>query len=431
MSKRKFYLTMMIGLLFVGSSFAQNDLRKARNEVRSAKTGVRDAKQITNDVKGIINDIKGSKKKENAASNEDEPKKNAAKTYYKLFWKHIEKGELSQAENDLKNVKKIEPDYNAADMEKVLEDLRNENAGKAEEEAQEKEKMNADKEAAYNEKKANADAKEEAKLKNRGAASGYSNILEDLFGISPVAMTVGASELALKTKNLEAYKLKIKELESATTNSGDKMFDASVDNYERKVISKYEHEIKAETYKKNAEDIKRAGSAENAKAIYTQLLYQQAYWEAASKCAAFKRKDDFAKVYQGVTAAVNSVGSMDNAVQLATKGEADRIKTVKMPPALTTNAAMDKEFRKAFDGTGWGETILKVNLLDTDWHIERNELTGVILSRYQSAAIAAKQKDGRCMLYTFSIKQEYNGSGYGSSRRDSHNSNEIACENVK
>lgn len=430
MSKRKFYLTMMIGLLFIGSSFAQNDLRKARNEVRSAKTGVRDAKQITNDVKGIINDIKGSKKKEDSSS-EDEPKKNAAKTYYKLFWKHIEKGELSQAENDLKNVKKIEPEYNTADMEKVLEDLRSEKAGKAEEKAQEKEKVKADKEAAYSEKQAELDAKEETKGKNRDAAGGYSKILNDLFGISPVAMSVGPGEVELKTKNLEAYKLKIKELESTTTNSGEKMFDAMADNYERKVVSKYEHEIKAETYKKNAEDIKRAGSEENAKAIYTQLLYQQAYWEAASKCAAFKRKDDFAKVYQGVTVAVNSVGSMDNAVKLATKGAADRVKTVKMPPALTTNAAMDKEFKKAFEGTGWGETILKVNLLDTDWHIERNELTGVILSRYQSAAIAAKQANGRCMLYTFTIKQEYNGSGYGSSRRDSHNSNEIACENVK
>jgi hypothetical protein len=430
MRNQKFYLTLMIVLLLVQNGFAQNDIRKARNEIRNAKSGVRDAKQITNDVKSIANDIKGSKKKE-GTSNEDEPKKSAAKTYYKLFWKHVEKGELSQAENDLKNLKKVEPEYNTAEMEKVLEDLRNEKAGKAEEKAQEKQKIKDEKEAEQNAKKEANDAKEQAKGKNRDAASGYANLLNDLFDISSASMTVGESELELRTKNLENYKSKIQQMEATPTNSGEKMFDGMVENYERRVGKKYDYEITAATYKKLAEDIKIAGTPGNAKAIYTTLLFQQAYWEAASKCVAFKRKEEYAKLYQSITATVNGVGGMEGAANLAQKGEENRLKNVKMPAALTTNATMDKEFRKAFEQTGWGETILKVNLLDTDWHIERNELTGVILSRYQSAAIAAKQSNGRCMLYTFTIKQEYNGSGYGSSRRDSHNSNQIACENVK
>jgi hypothetical protein len=428
MEVRKFDLAVCTFLLLAGSVFAQGDLRKARNEVRNAKNGVKDIKQITKDAKEISNEMKGDK---NKGADPDEPVKSSAKTYYKLFWKHIEQGQASLAKSDLKNLKKVEPEYDTSEMEKALAEAEGQQASQKEEKKQEKEQLATKKEEAQDAKKAEEGARVETKVKNRNAASGYGSILADLFGLSSVAMSVGPSEVELKTKNLAAYKLKIKELESTPTNSGDKMFDETVDNYERKVANRYDYEVKEETYKTLASDLKRAGTEENAKAMYTQLLYQQAYWEAASKCAAFKRKDDFAKVYQAVTATVNGVGSIDNAVQLAQKGETDRLKTVKMPAARTTNPAMEAEFRKAFEGTGWGENIMKINLLDTDWHIERNELTGVILSRYQTAAIAAKQKTGRCMLYTFSIKQEYNGSGYGSSRRDSHGSNEISCENVK
>jgi hypothetical protein len=428
MNVRKLNLTICTFLLLAGSAFAQGDLRKARNEVRNAKNGVKDVKQITKDVKEISNEMKGDK---NKGGDTDEPVKSSAKTYYKLFWKHVEQGQVSMAESDLKNLKKIEPEYNTSEMEKALAEAKDQQASQKDAKEQEKEQLETKKEEAYNAKKAEQDAQEAAKGRTRNTATGYSSLLTDLFSVSSVTLNVGPGEVAHKTKYLEEYRTKIKEMESAPTNPGDKMFEATVDNYERGVVSKYETEIERKSYQALAEDIKKAGSEENAKALYTKLLLHQAYWEAASRCPAFKRKADFAKVYQDITATIQKVGSIDNAVQLAKKGEADRIKTVKMPAALTTNAAMEAEFRKAFEGAGWGETILKINLLDTDWHIERNELTGVILSRYQTAAIAAKQNTGRCMLYTFSIKQEYNGSGYGSSRRDSHGSNEISCENVK
>ena len=83
---------------------------------------------------------------------------------------------------------------------------------------------------------------------------------------------------------------------------------------------------------------------------------------------------------------------------------------------------------------GWGETIVKIHLLSRDWSIVRNSLTGAIICRIQTAAIVAKKKDGSCILYDYTIRQAFTGSGYsGTSSRHAHGvlAAEFLCENAK
>lgn len=88
--------------------------------------------------------------------------------------------------------------------------------------------------------------------------------------------------------------------------------------------------------------------------------------------------------------------------------------------------------KKVFNAEGWNETIMVINLRDQDWSIVKNEYTGAILGRVQTAAIVAKNKNGDCVLYIFTIMQDYNGSGYQTTAfRRSHDATFMLCENVK
>ena len=104
-----------------------------------------------------------------------------------------------------------------------------------------------------------------------------------------------------------------------------------------------------------------------------------------------------------------------------------------MPKAAVVNAGLEAEFKEAFLAEGWNETIVKINILTREWEIVRNSLTGAIICRTQSAAIVAKPKSGLCVMYNFTIKQQYTGSGYsGVSSRYSHGimADEFLCENA-
>lgn len=102
---------------------------------------------------------------------------------------------------------------------------------------------------------------------------------------------------------------------------------------------------------------------------------------------------------------------------------------VKLAAAVRKDASVEALFRTAFAAEGWNEEILQVNLLDTDWHVEKNKVTGAIVCRYQSAAIKAKNKAGKCIAYELSMKQDWNGSGFSATpRRYGHNAQDMACD---
>ncbi len=63
-----------------------------------------------------------------------------------------------------------------------------------------------------------------------------------------------------------------------------------------------------------------------------------------------------------------------------------------------------------------GAQLLKLNIESSDWSIVKNKYTGHILYRWIKGSFTEKNKNKDCMLQGFLIKQEYNGSSYGSSQ---------------
>jgi len=164
---------------------------------------------------------------------------------------------------------------------------------------------------------------------------------------------------------------------------------------------------------------------------YREIVGLEAYWKAAKRV--FTRVAEAAAMHKMISDSLTSLGSMDEVITRAAKKREERLKNTFVPKPLLSNAVIEAEFREAFANEGWGETLLKVSLQSRDWDIVRNNLTGAIICRTQSAYIAAKQKAGNCILYSFTIKQQFNGSSYSSvSSRYSHGviENEFLCENV-
>ena len=170
----------------------------------------------------------------------------------------------------------------------------------------------------------------------------------------------------------------------------------------------------------------------NAKIAYRQLVGEEAYWNAAHKV--YPNMQQAADVYKKAKDALAAVGSMEEVATKAFKKRQDRLKNTFMQKAVVVSAALEAEFKEAFINEGWNETIIKINITSREWSIIRHEVSGAIICRAQSAAIVAKQKNGNCILYDFTIKQQYTGSGYSSvSSRYTHDvyETEFFCENAK
>lgn len=157
----------------------------------------------------------------------------------------------------------------------------------------------------------------------------------------------------------------------------------------------------------------------------------EAYFYAAT--VIYPNEPDLIKAYEWCKKAVAEVGTTDQFLAKINKSQGDYLKKVKFPAAKVNDAALEAEFKKHFNALGYKETITKVNVQSTDWTIDRNELTGVIVGRSKQAYIATKTADGTCYVTEFWIMQDYNGSGYGSFRNVTNNSfrSKLACENVK
>jgi hypothetical protein len=170
----------------------------------------------------------------------------------------------------------------------------------------------------------------------------------------------------------------------------------------------------------------------NVKIAYRQLVGEEAYWNAAHKV--YPNMQEAADVYTKAKDALASVGSMEDVAARAFKKRQERLKNTFMPKAVVVSAALEAEFKEAFINEGWNETIIKINITSREWSIVRHAVSGAIICRAQSAAIVAKQKNGNCILYDFTIKQQYTGSGYSSvSSRYTHDvyETEFFCENAK
>jgi hypothetical protein len=112
-------------------------------------------------------------------------------------------------------------------------------------------------------------------------------------------------------------------------------------------------------------------------------------------------------------------------------------KNAVMPKAALSDKGLEVEMVSVFKSSQTykdrikGE-VLRVVIIDPDWMIRRNELTGIILHRYIRAAIAVKNSDGTCTVWPLvTFQQDYVGDKFQKTKFDGvGDPYKIPCENV-
>jgi len=109
------------------------------------------------------------------------------------------------------------------------------------------------------------------------------------------------------------------------------------------------------------------------------------------------------------------------------------------PKALKNDATAESQMKAALKSSndwksGWlnATEILKISIVDADWHVRRHEISGDILHRYIRAAFAVKTKEGTCAYFQATFQEDYVGGEFQPLRYDgAGDRNPIDCENVK
>jgi hypothetical protein len=175
--------------------------------------------------------------------------------------------------------------------------------------------------------------------------------------------------------------------------------------------------------------------AENAEVQYYELIYKQAYWDAAQKL--YPDVPEFAKVYATATKLLDGLGTIDDVHNLASKSKQQKINETKLPAAVMKDVALEKMFIDAFNKQYSEEfkgTATKAVLLSDNWTILRHEITGIATGRRRHAAIIYKGTNGKCYLTSnFFIHQDYVGNSFINTKSIYvvMGSQEMLCANVK
>ena len=160
---------------------------------------------------------------------------------------------------------------------------------------------------------------------------------------------------------------------------------------------------------------------------------EQIHWNAAQKV--FPDEPKFAEAYQKITALVNKYGSLDKIAAQNVVNNIDKIKSTKLPTPVIKDATLEKMFVDAFNKKFKEEykgTAIKAIMLQSDWQIERNQLTGIVTGRIRQGAVVYKGLDGKC--YLISIMHLYLGYIGNTSQQAqatyAQDGQEMLCENA-
>jgi hypothetical protein len=393
--------TLIICIYSTIQLMAQDDLRKLREGAREVKNTAREVKVATKETKAMTNEFKGNKEKDESSP---------AKSYIKKFWEYVEK--MEAAPNDLNilgtnsraaatainNIKMKDKSYDVAPLETELSKWKE----------------------AYEVARTGGETQ-------RGATTDVAALFRLLY---QVKTNVAQQEIDAKILEIEEYKVKTAELVALNVDPTDKMNAAIIVNAKSRIT------VDLKTIDQNIKlweaNMNMIVDEKPARAYYLMIQYELAHWDALRQ-GPFAERAQLEAGYQKVADMVNRIGSLEKVLAKGKANAAQLLKNTKMPPALIQNPELEKLFRQTFEDTGWGETIIKINLLDRDWKAIRNEVTGVLEARTQRAAIASKNKSGTYTLYNyFTIQQDYLGNGFSSQAKIIfHESTGILSENIK
>ncbi|MDZ4807840.1 MAG: hypothetical protein SGI96_06170 [Bacteroidota bacterium] len=269
----------------------------------------------------------------------------------------------------------------------------------------------------------------EVKLKNEKVRAAGNNADKEGDGIAGLFMgttttevrTTGNTDEDIANHKLQivAYNQKVEKLIAAGISGANQY-----ETYIRNLSAPSTQQIK-----KLEEQISKADNKLGLIA-YRDLVGIETYWSAAKKV--FINVPETGQVQNLAAAALQRIGTEEAVAVKIRKNYEDKIRNKKMPAAEMVNAGLESEFRKVFNNSFKELTIIKINIIAREWTVIRNEVTGVILGRKHSAAIAVKTKEGNCALYYFHIGQPYTGSGYGLSAENARGfDGELLCDNIK
>lgn len=251
-------------------------------------------------------------------------------------------------------------------------------------------------------------------------------LLSSLFHIST---QVDNRRLSTIAQEIEDYKQQLNELLTLDT-SGNKS-DLRQHYAQLKTSFKSAENDLYELERRCREQTKE----ENARVNYYELLYNQAYWDAAQKV--YPNEMNFKKAWSVATELLDGLGSIDDVAKIASKSKQQKIKDTKLPAAAIKDAALEKMFVDAFNkyhGEEFNGKAVKAVITSSDWSIERHDVTGIVTGRVRKAVIVYKGKDGKCYLTAnFFLRQEFVGNSFSNTATSIYpimGSQEMLCDNV-
>jgi hypothetical protein len=334
-----------------------------------------------------------------------------AKAHIKTFWKNIKKMEempkgkeivsyVKAAQTSLNNIKMKDKNFNTASLEAELKKWQGEYEGQ---------------QAARGEKREMADQTSMGLLRLFDRTN---NKALKYRGNKP-------EELERCNKEIAEYKNDLTQFLSMEKDSRIMEDPSKIKSITTRYFSNLDAEIKG--YEEN---LKFYTQVNNLKGYIQEITIHETYIDAARQV--YPSNTTFTDGYKKMKEFTSKLSNIN--LETFTKENKTRLlKEARMPAAITSDPTIEQEFKIAFGKLGFaGEKVIKVNLRQHDWQVNRNEWTSVIENRTRTAALAVKKADGSCQIYVIELGQEYlGGSSYGASQTFRFSDYPILCENVK
>ncbi|MFN8291154.1 MAG: hypothetical protein U0U70_12935 [Chitinophagaceae bacterium] len=253
------------------------------------------------------------------------------------------------------------------------------------------------------------------------------HLLSDLFQVS---VQVSTSDLPAIEAEISEYKNKLRELLTLDRTTNTTEVEKQLGNNRVSV----KHAEKDLTELENR--CRTSANADYAKVQYYELLYNQAYWDAAQQV--YPEEESFRKAYALATKLLTGLGSVADVEKMAAKSKEQKIKDCRLPAPAVKDAALEKSFTEAFNkfhGDEFKGTAFRAVITSDDWSVERNDITGIVTGRIRRCVNVYKDREGKCFLTgNFFVRQEYVGNAFTGPFQSAYpvmGSQQMLCENVK
>lgn len=265
---------------------------------------------------------------------------------------------------------------------------------------------------------------------NKESTAVYRRVAQLLSELFEISVQVGTYDLQRIEAVIAGYKKKLPELLAL-----DRSMNRS--ELQRQLINNRSSAKHAERDLAELDNHCRTSvNVEYAKAEYYELIYSQAFWDAARQV--YPEEESFKKAYDLATKLLSGLGSIADVEKIASKSKEQKIKDCRLPAAAVKDAALEKTFVDAFNkfhGEEFKGTAFKAVVTSDDWSVERNDIMGIVTGRVRRAIVVYKDKEGKCFMSTnFFIRQEYVGNSYTGAVKSAFpvmGSQQILCENAK